>query len=168
MPAPEVPALVQEGARAATEVIRKSKEGATIGNLGSVRRAVSIYYAEAEGRYPGDLAALIFVTTDEPYIFISIVWLALAAVTLTRRVSIEIAENHSRYRKGLVLYDAEWNEPAFDAGAMCVSATDKREAPAAYSSSCAFRPTISRLMLSAIADLGTGGLATNARAPSSR
>ena len=26
------------------------------------------------------------------------------------------------------------NEPAFDAGAMCVSATDKREAPAAYSS----------------------------------
>lgn len=28
----------------------------------------------------GDLAALIFVTTDEPYIFISIAWLALAAV----------------------------------------------------------------------------------------
>jgi general secretion pathway protein G len=34
------------------DLIRKSNEGATKGNLGAVRSALSIYYGEQEGRYP--------------------------------------------------------------------------------------------------------------------
>ena len=36
-------------------MIEKSKEGATKGNLGAIRSAVSIYYAEKESNWPGDL-----------------------------------------------------------------------------------------------------------------
>ena len=34
------------------DLIRKSNEGATKGNLGAVRSALSIYYGEQEGHYP--------------------------------------------------------------------------------------------------------------------
>ncbi len=40
------------------DLIRKSNEGATKGNLGSVRSAVSIYYGEMEGTYPANWAYL--------------------------------------------------------------------------------------------------------------
>jgi prepilin-type N-terminal cleavage/methylation domain-containing protein len=35
-----------------SDLIRKSKEGATKGNLGGLRSALNIYYAENEGIYP--------------------------------------------------------------------------------------------------------------------
>lgn len=41
------------------QLIRKSSEGASKGNLGMIRSAVSIYYGDLEGEYPTDLSALI-------------------------------------------------------------------------------------------------------------
>jgi len=40
------------------ELIRKSSEGASKGNLGSLRSSLSIYYGDLEGNYPAQLAAL--------------------------------------------------------------------------------------------------------------
>ena len=40
------------------ELIRKSSEGASKGNLGAVRSALSIYYGDMEGQYPADVGAL--------------------------------------------------------------------------------------------------------------
>ena len=40
------------------ELIRKSSEGASKGNLGALRSAMSIYYGDMEGTYPDSLLAL--------------------------------------------------------------------------------------------------------------
>ena len=40
------------------ELIRKSSEGASKGNLGALRSAMSIYYGDMEGSYPANVAAL--------------------------------------------------------------------------------------------------------------
>ena len=39
-------------------LIRKSSEGASKGNLGAIRSALSIYYGDMEGQYPADMDAL--------------------------------------------------------------------------------------------------------------
>lgn len=40
------------------DLARKSNEGASKGNLGSVRSAISVYYGDMEGQYPSQVAAL--------------------------------------------------------------------------------------------------------------
>ena len=40
------------------ELIRKSGEGASKGNLGAIRSALSIYYGDMEGQYPTEMPAL--------------------------------------------------------------------------------------------------------------
>jgi prepilin-type N-terminal cleavage/methylation domain-containing protein len=40
------------------ELIRKSSEGASKGNLGAVRSAMSIYYGDMDGYYPTSMTAL--------------------------------------------------------------------------------------------------------------
>ena len=40
------------------DLIRKSQEGASKGNLGAFRGAMSIYYADMDGQHPADPAAL--------------------------------------------------------------------------------------------------------------
>ncbi|MFC1680151.1 type IV pilin protein [Elusimicrobiota bacterium] len=47
------------------ELVRKSSEGATKGNLGAVRSALSIYYGDMEGVYPQDPNEL---TVDGKYL----------------------------------------------------------------------------------------------------
>ncbi|MFH2202177.1 MAG: prepilin-type N-terminal cleavage/methylation domain-containing protein [Elusimicrobiota bacterium] len=47
------------------DLIRKSNEGATKGNLGAIRSSLSIYYGDQEGLYPNTPAAL---TTGGDYI----------------------------------------------------------------------------------------------------
>ena len=39
-------------------LIRKSSEGASKGNLGALRSALSIYYGDLEGQYPTDMTSL--------------------------------------------------------------------------------------------------------------
>ena len=39
-------------------LLRKSGEGASKGNLGAIRSALSIYYGDMEGNYPADLPTL--------------------------------------------------------------------------------------------------------------
>ena len=36
-------------------MIRKANEASTLGKLATLRRSVSVYYADKEGQYPGDL-----------------------------------------------------------------------------------------------------------------
>jgi len=40
------------------ELIRKSSEGASKGNLGALRSAMSIYYGDMEGTYPANITSL--------------------------------------------------------------------------------------------------------------
>jgi prepilin-type N-terminal cleavage/methylation domain-containing protein len=40
------------------ELIRKSSEGASKGNLGALRSAMSIYYGDMEGQYPASIGSL--------------------------------------------------------------------------------------------------------------
>src|ERR1700683_5306991 len=40
------------------ELIRKSGEGASKGNLGAIRSSLSIYYGDMEGVYPSQISAL--------------------------------------------------------------------------------------------------------------
>ncbi len=40
------------------ELIRKASEGASRGNLGSLRSALTVYYGDMEGQYPSQLSAL--------------------------------------------------------------------------------------------------------------
>jgi prepilin-type N-terminal cleavage/methylation domain-containing protein len=40
------------------ELIRKSSEGASKGNLASVRSALTVYYGDMEGQYPAQVSAL--------------------------------------------------------------------------------------------------------------
>ena len=47
------------------ELIRKSGEGSTKGNLGALRSSLSIYYGDMEGQYPSQLAGL---TVSSKYI----------------------------------------------------------------------------------------------------
>ena len=44
-----------------SDLIAKSQEGTTKGNLASVRSAIKIYYADADGIYPGDNLACLTV-----------------------------------------------------------------------------------------------------------
>src|SRR5271157_2664896 len=55
------------------DLIRKSKEGATKGNLGAIRSALSIYYSDMEGVYPcqyavGAMSCLPFLTVNGKYL----------------------------------------------------------------------------------------------------
>jgi general secretion pathway protein G len=44
------------------DLIRKSAEGTSKGNLGGIRSALSVYYGDMEGQYPADLASLTVVS----------------------------------------------------------------------------------------------------------
>lgn len=41
------------------EAMRNSTEGSTRANLGSLRKALSVYYSELDGQYPSDLLTLV-------------------------------------------------------------------------------------------------------------
>src|ERR1700757_3818100 len=47
------------------EMIRKSAEGSSKGNLGAIRSALSIYYGDMEGQFPSDLQ---YLTVNTKYL----------------------------------------------------------------------------------------------------
>lgn len=47
------------------QMLEKAREGATKGNLSAIRGAISIYYGEKEGAWPGDLTTA-FTTYIDP------------------------------------------------------------------------------------------------------
>ncbi|MFH1784248.1 MAG: prepilin-type N-terminal cleavage/methylation domain-containing protein [bacterium] len=47
------------------DLITKSKEGATKGNLGALRSAVSIYYGDNEGFFPTAITSVDFIGADD-------------------------------------------------------------------------------------------------------
>src|SRR2546426_158004 len=49
-------------------MVSKSQEGATKGNLGTVRSALSIYYGDTEGLYPVDTTSLSSLTLQTKYL----------------------------------------------------------------------------------------------------
>ena len=44
------------------QMIEKAKEGATKGNLASIRSSIAIYYGNTEGKQPDDISSVAFAT----------------------------------------------------------------------------------------------------------
>jgi len=75
-----------------SELILKSREGATKGNLGEVRSAITVYYGDMEGAYPNDNLSQGFIPKYLPSIPIAKVpplpdSAAVAAVASTSAVA---------------------------------------------------------------------------------
>jgi prepilin-type N-terminal cleavage/methylation domain-containing protein len=49
-------------------LVAKSQEGATKGNLGTIRSSLSIYYGDTEGWYPTDVTSFSSLTTGGKYL----------------------------------------------------------------------------------------------------
>ena len=77
------------------DLVTRSKESAVKGSLGAVRSAVSIYYSDTEGIFPGDLS--IALTTNSKY---------LATIPLAQIPAVSIQNNpgHSQ-GSGVVIGD---------------------------------------------------------------
>src|SRR3977135_4079302 len=50
------------------QLVAKSQEGATKGNLGTLRSALSIYYGDTEGVYPTERTSFSSLTTGGKYL----------------------------------------------------------------------------------------------------
>jgi general secretion pathway protein G len=98
-------------------LIRKSGEGASKGNLGAIRSALSIYYGDMEGQYPSDMLAM---TTSSKY---------LAAIPVAKSPNYHPdSSTESLYTGGCVLAIAnDWMNFAGSAAAgwtYCPTVTD--------------------------------------------
>lgn len=90
------------------QLISKSQEGATKGNLGTLRSALSIYYGDTEGRYPETANSLGALTAGAKYLQ------AIPSATLPRTTNNATGHTTSN---GVVTADLTVNTSITDAGA---------------------------------------------------
>jgi prepilin-type N-terminal cleavage/methylation domain-containing protein len=92
------------------DMIRKSKEGTLKGNLGAIRSALAIYYADTEGNYPNGVCppppTVCHIGEGSDAAFDVLLWLTVNDKYLTTLPPAQIPDYHTQTNSNMLDYDA--------------------------------------------------------------